>query len=54
MAFIKPFHILAVSGIQFFTHIEMFGVFQFLFSLIEVIGKFKLYTVISRYDLNVK
>jgi len=32
----------------------MFGVFQFLSSLIEVIGKFKPCTVISRYDLNVK
>lgn len=40
--------------IECFTHIEMFGVFQFVSSVMEVIGKFKLCTVISRYDLHVK
>lgn len=40
--------------IEYFTHIEMFGVFQFASSVMEVIGKFKLCTVISRYDLHVK
>lgn len=40
--------------IECFTHIEMFGVFQFVSSVMEVIGKFKPCTVISRYDPNVK
>jgi len=32
----------------------MFGVFQFLSSVMEVIGKFRPCTVISRYELSVK
>lgn len=40
--------------IECFAHIEMFGIFQFVSSVMEVIGKFKLCTVISRYDPNVK